>query len=304
MRNFLCHLFIPHEANNHRAKLLHLESLTITIALLIFSSFLMFAFSKNHPEVLGISYNITPEELLIATNKIRYEKGLSQLKLDSELSQAAANKAADMFRKNYWAHIAPDGITPWNFIKNSNYEYLYAGENLARGFSNTSEVVSAWMASPTHRDNMLSANYNDVGFAIATGPLTGNDTVLVVEMFGTKYVSKQLAQNTSETVAQTSPIPPGIPQSSTVPISPQPESPQSINPQVASLQQLPLIDKDNFTKNIAIIILICFITVLALDAIIIERKKITRAVSHNLDHILYFIIILSAIIVIGKGLVL
>ena len=291
MRKFLRHLLFPHESNNHRAKILHIDSLLIAIALLIFSASLISSLQNTYPAVLGISYDITPNDLLNNTNQIRKKRGLYPLRLDSELSQAATNKASNMFTNNYWAHIAPDGTTPWVFIKNSGYDYLYAGENLARGFTSASDVVNAWMASPSHRENMLSSNYNDVGFAVSSGTLTGSDTVLVVEMFGTRYnaVNHQI----SEVVI--------------APITPQPNpiitQPQKIV-QVASIQNKPLINKNNLTRNIVIGILILFIAVLLIDALIIERKKIIRVVSHNLDHIIYLFIILLIILIMGRGVIL
>lgn len=303
MLNFLRHIFTPHESNNHRSKILHVDSILIVISLLIFSSILLSSLQSKFPSVLGISYNITPAELLNETNRIRQQNGKSQLVLDPKLSQAAANKAQDMLAKNYWAHIAPDGITPWVFIKNSGYEYLYAGENLARGFPNSLDVVNAWMASPSHRDNMLSSNYADIGFGIATGSLTGTDTVLVVEMFGTKYAGEEAAP-----VIIPSPTPLSEPIAAleiiTITPTPTPKIIERSQEGVASIQQRPLVDKNNFTKNIIVIILIAFIAILTIDAVIIERKKIIRAVSHNLDHIIYLIIILLGIIIIGKGAIL
>ncbi len=315
MKHFLRHLFLPHESNNHRAKILHIDSILVVITLLVFSSFLLSSLQSRFPAVLGISYNITPNDLLNQTNQIRLERGLSTLTLDPELSQAASNKAADMFAKDYWAHIAPDGATPWGFIKNSGYEYLYAGENLARGFSNTSDVVNAWMASPSHKDNILSSNYADVGFAVSSGSLTGSDTVLVVEMFGTKY-----AGTAATPVIATSPVSSPIPTpiisgpnpSEAVPTVPFIDTNITLVPSqskqneigVAALKQQPLIDKNDFTKNTIVIVLIVLIAILIIDAIIIEKKKIIRLVSHNLDHIIYLIIILLTILIIGKGLVL
>lgn len=311
MKHFLRHLFLPHESNNHRAKILHIDSILIVITLLIFSSFLLSSVQSEFPAVLGISYNITPNDLVNQTNQVRHERGLSTLTLDSQLSQAASNKAADMFAKNYWAHIAPDGITPWVLIKNSGYEYLYAGENLARGFSNTSDVVNAWMASPSHRDNILSSNYTDVGFAIAAGSLTGSDTVLVVEMFGTKYAGAAATPLVAASPIPT-PIQSGPSPSEVAPTAPfvvtnitlVPSQPKQNEIGVAAIQQQPLIDKNDFTKNTIVIVLIVLICILTIDAIIIEKKKIIRVVSHNLDHIIYLLIILLTIIIIGKGLVL
>lgn len=318
MIKFLRHLLIPHESNNHRAKILHIDSVLIIITLLVFFSFLLSSIQSKYPEVLGISYNITPVDLLNLTNKVRQENGLSTLSLNSELSQSASNKAADMFAKDYWAHVAPDGATPWGFIKNSGYVYLYAGENLARGFSNTSDVVNAWMASPSHRDNMLSSNYDDVGFAIATGNLTGSETVLVVEMFGTKYAGTAaapvIAVSPIPTLIQSEPTPiiSETIQSESAPTAPfvgtnvtlVPSQGKQNKTLVASIQQQPLIDKNEFTKNMIVIVLIVLIVILTIDAIIVEKKKIIRVVSHNLDHIIYLIIILLTIIIIGKGLVL
>ncbi len=313
MIEFLRHLLLPHESNNHRAKILHIDSILIVITLLVFSSFLLSSIQSKYPEVLGISYNITPADLLNQTNKVRQENGLSALALDSALSQAASQKAADMFAKDYWAHVAPDGATPWGFIKNSGYVYLYAGENLARGFSNTSDIVNAWMASPSHRDNMLSSNYDDVGFAISTGSLTGSDTVLVVEMFGRKYgaeveVSSTIPSPTVTVASEATPIlselNPTQPIAYIVTNTPVPSPAEQSQKLVASIQQQPLIDKNEFTKNMIVIVLIVLIVILTIDAIIVEKKKIIRVVSHNLDHIIYLIIILLTILIIGKGLVL
>lgn len=99
----------------------------------------------NYPSVLGTYSNISQEALLSMTNQKRQEVGLSPLNLNGSLSQAAAGKASDMFTKDYWAHVSPDGTSPWVFIKASGYNYIYAGENLARGFTTPTDVVNAWM---------------------------------------------------------------------------------------------------------------------------------------------------------------
>lgn len=296
MRDFLRHLFLPHHTNNHRPKVLHNHSLFVVCAVLLLLALGVHSINREYPSVLGVSANMTVEDLLKITNQKREEKGLAPLKLDAALSRAAAQKAQHMYDKNYWAHVSPEGTTPWVFIKNSGYEYLYAGENLARGFTTAPDVVDAWMESPTHRDNMLSANYEDIGFAIQSGSLTGSDTVLVVEMFGSKYI------------ATNQPAIPSIPPIADVVPSPATQSPTNIEPTspiaVAAVQNNPLIDSKSTTRNISLILLISFIVILILDAIIIERKKIARVVSHNVDHILFLTILLLAAIIIGKGAIL
>jgi hypothetical protein len=44
------------------------------------------------------------------------------------------------------------------------------------------------MGSKEHRENMLSPNYTEVGFAIKNGSLTGEETTLVIQMFGSREI--------------------------------------------------------------------------------------------------------------------
>lgn len=64
-----------------------------------------------------------------------------------------------MFTQNYWAHVAPDGTQPWSFISAVGYAYQSAGENLGRDFYTEESLVQAWLDSPTHKANLLNANF-------------------------------------------------------------------------------------------------------------------------------------------------
>jgi hypothetical protein len=304
MLKFLRHLFIPHHSNNHRAKILHHQSLSIVIVILLGLTFLIPAFQREYPSVLGVSYSITTSDLLALTNQKRAEAGLPPLNLSAELSRAASDKASNMFQLNYWAHIAPDGTTPWYFIRNSGYEYLYAGENLARGFYNAPDVVNAWMASPTHRENILSPNYKDIGFAVSSGTLTGTETVLVVQEFGSRYGAEKDSEVASAVQVDQAPV--ITPVLSPVPaiITPFVTPQAARDTYVSAGVNKPLVDSKSTTNNFALIILGVFISALIIDGIYIERKKIARAVSHNLDHAIFLSIIFLAVIIIGRGLIL
>ena len=177
---FFRHLFTPHHTNNFRAKVLHNNSLLILTLFVLVLSGTTYFIKTTQPTVLGISYSITDTELLNDTNQSRQANGQPALSMNSALSDAARRKAADMFQKDYWAHFAPDGTSPWSFIKAAGYGYSYAGENLAKGFVSSQDVVTAWMNSPSHRENLLSPKYKDIGFAVAEGKLQGEETVLVV----------------------------------------------------------------------------------------------------------------------------
>ncbi len=306
MKSLFAHLFLPHHTNNHRAKLLHHSSLLIVILFVCGLSLVFSSFSKNNSSVLGISFSITPQELLVLTNQKRQEAGLSALVLDGVLTQAAEQKASDMFSKNYWAHIAPDGTTPWFFIRNSGYEYLYAGENLARGYTSSNDVINAWMESPSHKENMLSPHYNDVGFAIREGTLTGEETVLVVEEFGSRVQSSQSQPVEEKAIPEPSSLPQETPQSSPAPIlviTPTPSISFIPNPEfeVAAYKNDPLINKPVAQKNISLIIILVVLALLVVDIVVVQKRGIVRLLSHNIDHIIFFGMILLLILLITKG---
>jgi len=192
--NFFHHLFIPKEENNYQPKLLHLDLLSFY---LIFALFLTFSYRVINPfglNILGFATDITINKLYQLTNQMRQKYNLPPLSYNKKLEQAAYLKAQDMFKKNYWAHYAPDGTTPWQFILATGYRYQYAGENLAKNFLFSKDVVDAWMASEKHRENILRKEYTDVGFAVVNGVLNGEQTTLVVQLFATPQETSITAQ--------------------------------------------------------------------------------------------------------------
>jgi hypothetical protein len=311
IKKILHHFFVPHTKNNHRAKLLHHSSLFAVCVLLLALSFSFSYIHKKTPSILGISYSITEPDLVAATNRIRVEKGLRPLTINPQLSDAARRKAVDMFSKNYWAHFAPDGSTsPWFFIKEAGYSYLYAGENLAKGFTDSEEVVNAWMNSDSHRENMLSDKYNDIGFAIVEGRLEGEETVLVVEMFGT--ASPVVApQDQAQVAADSNSVPLEVPQAQpesfqpdTVAIVP-PSSERTVKAEEnGGVIEKPAIDAQLTSRAITLALLVFFLAALVIDMAVVEQKKIPRIVGHNLDHIMLIVFFILFVIVIKTGAIL
>lgn len=135
--------------------------------------------------VLGAATNLTANELLQTTNSERSILQKNELILNTQLSSAAQAKANDMVQQNYWSHTAPDGKTPWVYLNDSRYAYESAGENLAFGFMNASQVVTGWMNSLEHRENVLNGNYQEVGFGIvhADNFQGKGETTVVVAMY-------------------------------------------------------------------------------------------------------------------------
>jgi len=308
MKHFLRHLFVPHESNRHRARVLHHDSLLLIITFLFAGLIVIQGIHRQYPQVLGDSTSITVLQLLEYTNLEREANGLAPLNLNPELTKAAQMKANDMFANDYWAHVSPSGITPWVWIRKAGYNYLYAGENLARGFYSSSDVITAWMNSPEHRANMLSPNYTDIGFAVESGTLTGTETTLVVQEFGSPYnPNGTVAVNPSPTPVSAGELaalglPSGSP-SANVSGNVNMGQPSALNAE-GQPQNPPLIDANALKRNISFAIIGFFLIILAIDAIVVERKKIERVFSHNVDHILFLLFILLAGYIIGSGVVL
>lgn len=146
-------------------------------------------------------------------NKVRANNGLSALTENPELDASAASKAADMIANDYFEHTSPSGITPWYWFTKNNYEYTYAGENLAINYYDSDTVMNAWMASPSHKANLLGTNYKEIGVASITGEFKGSKVFIIVQHFGTEKpqsqnvagINNQVTQNTQVQVSQSQP---------------------------------------------------------------------------------------------------
>lgn len=122
--------------------------------------------------------------LVDLANDDRTELALPALKVNPVLVAAAQAKADDMAAKGYFSHTSPEGYDSWHWFREAGYAYRFAGENLAVDFSDSGDVENAWMNSPTHRDNIVSPKYTEIGIAVATGTYQGRPTVFAVQMFG------------------------------------------------------------------------------------------------------------------------
>lgn len=307
MGDLIRHLFTPHHTNNYRSKALHIDSLFVYALLIVAFQVLLSTVHRQFPDVLGYATNITVEELLSATNAKRSELGLSPLVLNEQLSSAAYGKAQHMFAHDYWAHVAQDGTTPWDFINGEQYQYLYAGENLAKNFMTSPEVVDAWLASQTHRENLLKPQYSDIGFAVVNGVLEGEETTLVVQMFGTPLrepIADRTIEITDQAVA-TSVQPeavlneePAIGKSADVPAE------KPTNPDLAglslSMQTTPIFDIHVLKTGVLLTFIGFMVLVFVVDAVYVMKFRHIRVTGHTAGHIL-FLVALAVLMLAMKG---
>lgn len=127
---------------------------------------------------------LNTQNIVSLTNESRKAAGLSDLKIDYKLRIAAQRKAEDMLKNQYFAHEGPTGKLAWDFMDESGYTYIYGGENLAMNFKTAEEVSEGWLASVTHKANIMNDTYTQIGVGVASGKFLGADTTVVVQMFG------------------------------------------------------------------------------------------------------------------------
>ena len=113
----------------------------------------------------GDEQSLSPyeREVVKLVNEQREKNGLKALTADAKLSYMARLKSEDMRDKKYFSHTSPTYGTPFQMMKDFGISYRSAGENIAMGQRTPSEVVTAWMNSPGHRANILSASYTKIG---------------------------------------------------------------------------------------------------------------------------------------------
>ncbi len=211
----------------------YLPYLPVIAAILL--SLFMSSLRPARAHTLAYATEMSIENLLQATNAQRNDNGQTSLQLNQKLISAAQSKANDMIARNYWSHNTPDGEEPWVFMDNSGYNYQKAGENLAYGFSTSSDTVIGWMNSPSHRANLLDGAFNEVGFGFANGNSYNNagPETVVVAMYGKPQT---LGANASGTV-----VPPPV----SSPQTPLSSAPASITPATLTSNPPPVASPEN-----------------------------------------------------------
>ena len=114
------------------------------------------------------------QQVLDLTNAERTKAGLSPLKLNTELSNVARVKSQDMRDNKYFDHNSPTYGSPFDMMQKFGIKFTAAGENIAAGQTTPQAVVTGWMNSPGHRQNILNANYTEIGVGYAAGGSYGH----------------------------------------------------------------------------------------------------------------------------------
>jgi uncharacterized protein YkwD len=148
--------------------------------------------SRAHARLGGLEAAV-----LVKLNKIRARHGLKPLRLNVELTDAAAQHSVEMGSDGYFEHSSFDGTPFWKrisrFYSAVGRGYWSVGENLlwSTGSPDPGTAVAEWMASPPHRANILSQRWHEVGvaaarFDAAAGIYDGQSVMILTTDFGVR----------------------------------------------------------------------------------------------------------------------
>lgn len=310
----LRHFFLPHPETHNKAHLLSFKALAIYILFFLVLSMSFRAVNVYKPGVLGVESAISQQDVIRLTNIEREKNGLGPVTEDPRLNAAALAKAQNMFEENYWAHYSPSGKDPWLFINGAGYKFSYAGENLAKSFYKSDDVVAAWMASKTHRENILNNHYKNIGIAVLEGTLNGEKTTLVVQEFGAPVdtaiaqVSPQAAVQSIQAAPTTTPQESG-PSAEVIQIAASPASSPLVQSEtiVASDKQFlngNLTDPYLAFKVAGLSFLFGLFILILLDFYVLRRRAVYRITARHLPHLALLSVAGSALFNLGPGKIL
>jgi uncharacterized protein YkwD len=92
------------------------------------------------------------------------------LRWNAALATAANRHSTDMATRNFFSHTGSDGSDVGQRVSAAGYRWTAVGENIAGGQSSVSSVMSGWLASAGHCNNIMGASYQDVAVACVARP--------------------------------------------------------------------------------------------------------------------------------------
>lgn len=185
LKNFL----IPHQGNNYHPASFDSKRIAFHATSAVVIKVFVFIFLAILPEAAWLTPDVLFEQenqIVVMTNEMRKDIGIEILKDNQDLKKAAFGRAQDMMIKNYFAHTSPEGYRFSKWIDDVGYRYSVAGENLAIGFSDAKSAMEGWKASPTHYDNLIDPDYEEIGVSAVSGFFGESETVLVAQLFGAR----------------------------------------------------------------------------------------------------------------------
>jgi uncharacterized protein YkwD len=108
---------------------------------------------------------------------------------DPLLTCSSRLHSLDMFERDYFDHVNPDGVEPSERVTDAGYEWMATGENIAYGYDSPQSVVDGWLDSDGHCSNIMNDVFIDLGVGYYPGNLTerfSSDRHYWTQNFGTE----------------------------------------------------------------------------------------------------------------------
>lgn len=122
------------------------------------------------------------QTILDLTNDARADAGVSGLVLDGALNQVAQAHARDMAVRDFFDHTNPDGLSPFDRMRNAGISFSYAGENIA-WYPSATSAVTGWINSPGHYANMTNSRFGKIGIGVYKADPAGYGNFYYVQLF-------------------------------------------------------------------------------------------------------------------------
>lgn len=106
--------------------------------------------------------------MISLVNSERVSRGLKPLVLDTGLRSIARVYSEDMFKKGYFSHYSPEGLSVADRMTQAGIDFLVVGENLAYA-PDVAAAHKGLMNSEGHRANILSTDYGKIGIGVIDG---------------------------------------------------------------------------------------------------------------------------------------
>lgn len=102
-------------------------------------------------------------KVLTLVNEEREKENLSPLVWNEELAKLAREHSEDMEKRDFFSHINPDGLDPFDRMSKKGIKYSVAAENIAYGQQTPEAVMNTWMNSEGHRKNIMNPQLKELG---------------------------------------------------------------------------------------------------------------------------------------------
>lgn len=117
-------------------------------------------------------------------NEARHEAGRNRFQANACLDEVAQAYAERMLSEGFLSHVTADGEKVTERVRTGRCPHRPVGENLAMGPNGVDEVVEQWLESPSHREVLMDARFDELGLGLAMGRGPDGYRVIWVQVLG------------------------------------------------------------------------------------------------------------------------